>query len=251
MNENTPKREPQLDDLLGHFFDEAEVHMIFLEPDGRQFFLDMEEDNARIHGTFLAPGQTWARRSPPLGPYCDERKAIHEAGHAVICADEDIRVEYVTVVAHPGPLGKTFHGRCRYDYRLSELLKADRGTWGLKLIRANLGGPEAERIYWERAGFSVPAEARQGWADDHYGAKEQIIIAGWPDWEKVATPEAMARLTAPDVLAELERCQRAVRERIMQPRMWAAVKNVADKLQSEGAIDGREATQIVAACLCE
>jgi hypothetical protein len=253
-NTNAAKDEPQLNDLLGHFFDGAEVHMIFREPDGRQFHLLAAEPGARVHCNLLEPGQTWARRDggllPQTGSYCDERKAIHEAGHAVICADEGIKIEYVTVIAHDGPLGMTFHGRCRYDYRLTELLEAHRAQWGVKLVRANLGGPEAERIFWERKGSAVPDDYQQGWALDLSGAKDEIITAASGsrlidmDFEDVKV-----WYKAPQVLEELERQRIVVRERLLQPHVWEAVRQVAIKLMAEGAVDGQVATRIIAACL--
>jgi hypothetical protein len=30
---------PTLDDIIGHWFDDFDVHIIFCDPDGRQFFL--------------------------------------------------------------------------------------------------------------------------------------------------------------------------------------------------------------------
>jgi hypothetical protein len=121
---------PPPKDAIGHFFDGFEVHMVFRNSDGGQFYV-LKDTRERVPGFFLADGKTWARRDegqPAQGDWCDARRAIHEAGHAVICADEGIKVEYMTCLPFSGWNGTLYHGWCQFDYRLHELVKADPAT---------------------------------------------------------------------------------------------------------------------------
>jgi hypothetical protein len=231
--------DPPLDDLLGHVFDGRHVCKVFRGPDGRQFYL-FEIDGARERvppdrpGDWLAEGCTWRRLDGgphPGGDYCDERIAVHE----VTCVDQGIKVEYVT--------GVTFF--CQYDYRLRDRLKADRATWGEKVIRASLGGPEAERIFWERHGQLPPDDTQRGWSNDFSEARWQIIASDASDLAELDHDSFMERLHAPVVHSELLRLQGVVRQRLLQPAIWAAVERVAERLRAEGAIDGSTVRDLV------
>ena len=48
------------------------------------------------------------------------RRVVHEAGHAVVCFDVGIGVEYVTLASGQGRMGY-----CQYEYGLNAALKAD------------------------------------------------------------------------------------------------------------------------------
>jgi hypothetical protein len=214
-DEATPSEpDPPLDDLLGHVFDGSYVHKAFRGVEGRQFYLSVIDGaRDRVHGDWLAEGCTWRRLDGgphPDGNYCNERIAIHEAGHAVTCVDQGIKVEYVT--------GVPFF--CQYDYRLRDRLKADRATWGEKLIRASLGGPEAERIFWEWLGQLPADDTQRGWSDDFSEARWQIMASDGSDLAQLDHDSFMERLHSPAVQSELVRLQDVVRQRLLQPAIW-------------------------------
>jgi hypothetical protein len=204
-----------------------------------------------VYGHFLEEGSTWGRlhdgRPRPSGPCCDARTATHEAGHAVICADEGIKVQYVTGLAGAGWHGEGRLGFCQYDYNLPARLRADPGAWAEKVALATLGGPEAERIFWERRGEALPEDVRWGWADDRNRARDLIRQAREGPGEAGRDPAAQwARLQAPDITAEYERLSGLVRARLLQRQVWEVVQGVADQIRAEGAIDGRAVTAAVA-----
>ena len=242
MDEPTPLPEPGIDDIVGHVFDGIDVYIVFRDADSRQFWF-IPETGERWYGTYLEEGQTWR---PPAAPcpdgYCDRQKAIHEAGHAVICADEGIRVEYVTVLPSSGTDGEQLLGQCRYDYRLGQQLKADPQTWGPRAVKANLGGQEAECIYLERSGGEVTEQTRARWRNDSSAMRKQVAASfGW-DVDKFEP----AQLKAPCVLNEIERLRELVATRLSDPAIWRVVEAVANLLVRLGAIEGRVVSNLLA-----
>jgi hypothetical protein len=226
-----PGPDPPLDDLLGHVFGQGHVHPVFREADGRQFYLlQCEDGRERVHGdsSFLDEGCTWRRLDEGLPDrrrnWYEERTAVHEAGHAVIGVDQGIKVEYVTgAVAF----------WCQFDYRLRERLRADWATWGEKNMKAILGGPDAERIFWEWRGQQLPEDTNHGWSADLGRAKEVRMARDGPDTDQLGAQTELVRLQGVD------------RERLQQPAIWAAVERVAERLRAEGAIDGTTVRELV------
>jgi hypothetical protein len=116
---NTSNAVPPIEAVIGHWFALGEVHIVFAEADGRQFILDKETLD-RSFGDYLASGQTWGRREgafPLAGGANEEEKmrAYHEAGHAVVCIDEGIKVEFVTIIPSKGRHDEVRLGFCQYD----------------------------------------------------------------------------------------------------------------------------------------
>jgi hypothetical protein len=100
---NADDQVPPIERLIGHWFDGRAVHKVFIEDDGRQFILVKEETLVRLYDRYLEPGVTRGRRCAPtpISEAVRERakpRAYHEAGHALICVDEGIKVEYVTIM---------------------------------------------------------------------------------------------------------------------------------------------------------
>jgi hypothetical protein len=240
MDEPTPAPEPRDDDIIGHLFDGYEVHPIFRAPDGSQFLMD-KVTRERSADIYLAPGETWARWGAALVPgrvYGDRRKAIHEAGHAVVCADEGIRVEYVTVVSFIHWSGTTFFGWCQHDYRLRERIRTDPATWRMRAARFALGGPEAERIHFELAGEPLPDDTRDQWSGDELAVKKAVAASFGLDLKALSWPELKSELNSAQILDEVESLRDDVRDRLLDPKVWGAVESVAARLLSEGAIPG-------------
>src|SRR5262245_54190607 len=75
---------PPIEAIVGYWFACGEVHIVFDEGDGRQFYL-LKDTLERSHGNFLTPGQTWSRRDEPVplqgaGRIEGLLRAYHEAG---------------------------------------------------------------------------------------------------------------------------------------------------------------------------
>jgi hypothetical protein len=248
MNDSAKATEPTPDDILGHYFYGGEVHIVFCDHQGGQF-LFLPETSERVTGGFLAAGRKWARAEghPPSGRggYCDDWKAVHEAGHAVICADEGIKVEYATVVpSHVPGQGKTL-GFCRYDYHLPAKLKADPAVWVERFARAMVGGPEAEGYLLERCRASPSRDTLWAWDNDFYQVKMRLLAMDGVNIDDLDYDEAIARLKSPDLVARLDKLRGAVGERLRQSQIWEKVNQIAALLKSEGAIDGERVTRLV------
>jgi hypothetical protein len=228
---------PPIDAVIGHWFACGEVHIVFAEDDGRQFYL-IKETLERSYGTFLGPGQTWARREEPapLRGIAREQgmlRAYHEAGHAVACTDERIKVEYVTILPHRGWDDERLLGYCQYDYRLPEALKHDCPAWAEKAAKADLGGPLADYLYRSRKGLEVPEGVRYAWRNDRGKARRHLADKAAKEGKKI------------DLDRELDRLFDAVAERFQEPWAWAAISRVADRLCDEGAVSGQVVKEIV------
>jgi hypothetical protein len=228
---------PPIDAVVGHWFADGEVHVVFTEGDGRQFFL-LKETLERCYGTFLGPDQTWARRDPPAplrGIARDQGmlRAYHEAGHAVACTDEGIKVEYVTILPHRGWNGERLLGYCQYDYRLPEALEQECPAWAEKAAKADLGGPLADYLYRSRNGMDMPEEVRYAWRYDRSKARRDLAKKAAKESKKVHLDR------------ELDRLWDAVATRFQEPWAWAAISRVADRLCDEGAICGQVVKEVV------
>jgi hypothetical protein len=222
---------PRIEDILGHWFAVGEVHLVFREPDGRQFFLT-KDTRERVHGTFLDAGQTWGRREEPSPLRGDAReqvkvRAFHEAGHAVGCVDEGVKVEYVTIFSGTGWGGESFLGYCQYDYHLTDALRQRCPTWAERVARADLSGPVADCLFRERKGLDVPEDVRYAWGNDFGKARSRLANKG----------------VDPD--QELDRLLRAVTARFQEAWVWDAVSRVAERLCDEGAIPGQVVEELV------
>jgi hypothetical protein len=228
---------PPIDTRLGHWFACGEVHVVFPGDDGRQFFL-IKETLERCHGTFLDTGQTWARRDEPAplrGIARDEAmpRAYHEAGHAVACVAEGIKVEYVTILPHMGWGGERLLGYCQYDYRLPEALKHDCPAWAEKAAKADLGGPVADHLYRSLKGVEVPEDVRYAWQSDRGEARRHLADKAAKEGKEI------------DLDRELDRLFDAVAARFQEPWAWVAISRVADRLCDEGAVSGQVVQELV------
>lgn len=227
---------PPIEAVIGHWFACGKVHIVFAESDGRQFFL-MQEDHERAYGTFLKPGQHWNRRDEPTplqGRARDEGilRAYHEAGHSVICIDEGLKVEYITIVPHLGWNDERRLGYCQYDYRLQQALKADGETWTERAAKAELGGPLADYMFRNRSGMNVPDGIRYAWRNDRRNASRHVA-------EQVARENK-----AVDLERDIDRLFEVVSARLHVPYVWAAVAMIAERLCDEGAISGEVAVEL-------
>jgi hypothetical protein len=220
---------------IGHHFDGEIVHPVYIDSLGRQHILLEEGEGAvndPIYGPWLDEGKDWF--SPgvigPLSEYFrrkTERRAFHEAGHAGICFDLGIAVEYIAV-----PLGDR-KGRCQYDYRLNVFLKTDFPYRAEKFVRVMLGGMEAEKLYLERAGIAVEQEHPRAWSDDFELVREclnDMIERGLTD--------------SSNIDAEILRFQSRVRERLQESSVWGGIEAIAAKLVAESAISGKMARDL-------
>jgi hypothetical protein len=243
MSESSDSVVPPVDFVLGHYFDGREVHIVFRDPeDAERQFIVIKEERARLPGKFLEKGASWARHpQAPVGNYSQEWKAFHEAGHAVMCVREGIKVEFVTAVPSPSWGGEPTLGYCQYDYRLSQARAADPPKWAEKVAKAHLGGLVAETLYWERAGQKVPASSEQGWGNDLYLAKKEVISREGVDLDKVDLATGSKLFRSAEVGAELDRLREAVGQDLLDPPTWEAVCRVAARLGAEGAALPRSA----------
>jgi hypothetical protein len=228
---------PPIDAVVGHWYAGGEVHIIFAEDDGRQFFLT-KETQERCYGTFLGSDQTWARREEPgplRGIARDQGmlRAYHEAGHAVACIDEGIKVEYVTIISHVGWNGERLLGYCQYDYRIPEALEHDCSAWAEKVAKADLGGPLADYLYRSLEGLEVPEEVRHAWRHDRSKARRHLAERAAKEGKEV------------DLDQELDRLFDAVGARFQEPWAWVAVSRIANRLCDEGAISGQTVKEVV------
>jgi hypothetical protein len=206
--------------------------------DGRQFIFD-EEIGEGPYREFLAPCQTWGILRSGGGQY-NHRDATHETGHAVICIDEGLRAEYVTVIpktVHDPTTGgeRPRPGYCRYDYRLLQWFSTSPAAWGTNIAKINPAGQEAERIYLKGFGESVIQERQTFWDDDTRAAKKGVAASMGLNLERLEP----GQLNDPEILSEVERLRGLVQTRLSDPAVWAAVEAVANRLVAEGAIDGR------------
>jgi hypothetical protein len=238
MDEPTPT--PTAENTIGHVFHGCDVHRVCRGPGGRQFIVNAQTGECAYgEGAckeFLAPDQTWRSTGSGGGPH-EQRVAVHEAGHAVICIDERARAEFVTVVPTllPGSalFGKRMRiGYCCYDYRLPQWLSADPATWGTRIAKMDLGGPEADDIYFERRGAVPPQETRDGWRNDLINIEKHVA-------ESLGLNIRQLNENDPRILSEIGRLQGEVETRLRDPAVWAVVEAVANRLVEEGAIDGR------------
>jgi hypothetical protein len=228
---------PPIDAIVGHWYACGEVHIVFAEDDGRQFSL-IKETLERCHGTFLNPGQTWARRDEPAplrGTARDQGmlRAYHEAGHAVACVAEGIKVEYVTILPHRGWNGERLLGYCQYDYRLPAALERDGSVWAERVATADLGGPLADYLYHSLNGVVVPEKVRHAWRSDRGKARRQLADQAAKEGKEI------------DLDRELERLFDAVAARFREPWAWTAVSRLADRLCDEGAVGGHVVEELV------
>jgi hypothetical protein len=227
---------PPIGAVIGHWFACGEVHIVFGEDDGRQFFLT-KQTLERCYGTFLDPGQTWARRDEPtpLQGVAREQgmlRAYHEAGHAVACAVEGIKVEYVTIVPHLGWNGERLLGYCQYDYGLSESLEHDCSAWAEKAAKADLGGPLADYLCRGLKRLDVPTEIRYAWQHDRSKARRRLANKPAKEGKEV------------DLDRELDRLFDSVAARFRERWAWAAISRIAEKLCDEGAISGQVVEEV-------
>jgi hypothetical protein len=215
---------PCIDSIVGHWF-ARDVQAIFSDADG-QFFLEPEE-RKRIDGFFLEPGQGWAVRDrfqPSFGEarQQDMLRAVHEAGHAVACIDQGIRVEFLTIVRGSG-INRERLAYCQYDYHLILRDPMDDST-SAKVAVADLAGPIADRLYREANGFPTPTDITHAWEFDRANAKYRFAE---PDADK------------------FEGLDELVQGWIQEPHVWSAVLRIAEKLCDEGAISGDVAASLM------
>lgn len=228
-----------MDRPIGHDCFGGEVRAVYADSCGPyQLLDDGDEDGPRRQtGHWLGAGQDWssrgvkgqldANRRPVM-----MRRAVHEAGHAIICLDEGIKIEFVTIAVGQGRLGY-----CQYDYGLKHALKADLRAWGWKVARATLGGMEAEKLHLEQIGSVAEPEHPWAWSQD------LSDVQGW--LEDLLELQVAG---VPDAEGELARLQSSVRARLQLPELWSAVQEIANRLLVELAISGSMANQIVLAC---
>jgi hypothetical protein len=236
-DQEVSERVPPIEAIFGHWFAAGEVHIVFTEDDGRQFFL-VKPTLERSYGSFLDPGQTWARRDEPAPLQGIARaqgmlRAFHEAGHAVACIDEGIKVEYVTIVGHTGWNDEPRLGYCQYDYRLPAALKQDCSAWAEKAAKADLGGPVADYLYRSQNGVEAPEEVRYAWRNDRDKARRYLAGKAAKEGQEV------------DLDRELDRLFDATAARFQEPWIWDAVSRIANRLCDEGAICGHVANELV------
>src|SRR5438552_1421091 len=116
---------------LGHYFDGTHVHRIFLDPTHGQYYIH-PKSKAPIYRDRLPAEQVWGERG---GWFCTfphlNRIVAHEAGHAAICCLEQIKIEYVTLVAFEVDRQR-FTGMCQWDYCIEEKRLADPCLWAEK-----------------------------------------------------------------------------------------------------------------------
>ncbi len=228
---------PPIEAVIGHWFACGEVHIVFAEGDGRQFFL-IKETRERFYGTFLDPGHDWARREEPApltGAARDQGmlRAYHEAGHAVACIDEGIKVEYVTIIPQVGWNGEQFLGLCQYDYRLPEALEHDSSVWAEKTAKADMGGPLADYLFRERNKVAVPEEVRYAWRNDRSKARRHLANKAAKEGKEV------------DLEQQLDDLFALLAARFQEPWAWAAICEIADRLCNEGAVSGQVVKELV------
>jgi hypothetical protein len=228
---------PPIEAIIGHWLACGEVHIVFAERDGRQFYL-VKETLERSYGTFLAPGQAWARRdepSPLRGSAREqaEVRAFHEAGHAVVCIDQGIKVEYVTIIPHRWWNGGLLLGYCQYDYCLPTALEQDCSAWAETAAKADLGGPLADYMFRERKGLDIPDEVRFAWQNDRSKAGRQLADRARKEGRGV------------DLNQELNSLVDAVRRRLEEPWAWDAISRIANRLCDEEAICGQVAKELI------
>jgi hypothetical protein len=229
--------DPPIEAIIGHWFAAGEVHIVFADPDGRQFYL-VKETRERSYGNFLDPDQTWGvrdRLTPLRGIERAEGmlRAVHEAGHAVACILEGIRVEFITIVPSRGWNGERRLGFCQYDYRLPEALRNDCLNLAEKTATADIGGPWADYIYREQNGLPKPEAIRYAWEHDYNEAEKRL------------TEKAMRAGKKVDLDQEIDRLNDSLRQRFQKPWIWGAITQIATKLCDEGAISGQAAKEIV------
>jgi hypothetical protein len=222
--------EPSMDAIIGHWFACGVVHIVFAEADGQQFYL-LPGSLERSYGVFLDPGQTWGRRDPPMPIQGTARaqamlRAFHEAGHAVACIDEGIKVEYITIVSHAGMSGEPRLGFCQYDYRVDTRLRAE------SVAKAQLAGPYADYMYRERNGIEIGDEIRNAWRYDRSKARRIIEEKARQEGGTVNSEQVVDGLF--DIVAV----------RFKEPWVWIALSEIADRLCTEGAISGGVAREI-------
>jgi hypothetical protein len=228
---------PPIDAIVGHWFAGGEVHIVFAGKDGRQFFL-VKETLERVFGDFLEPSQIWSRRENPVplrGVDLEEARlrAFHEAGHAVVCVDEAINVEFVTIIPSTGWNGQRQLGFCQYDYRLPEALKNDRLDLAEKTARTDMGGPWADHIFRQRNGLPTPEAVRYAWEHDRREARKRIADKAFRLGKKI------------NLDLELDRLSDMAGARLQEAWAWSAVTGIANQLCQEGAISGQVAKEIV------
>jgi hypothetical protein len=236
-SDDDPSSVPPIEAVIGHWFGIGEVHIVFTDDDGRQFIL-LKETRERFYGSFLAPGQSWASEGKCRPLQGGERvrmaaRAYHEAGHAVACIDEGIKVEYVTIVPQMLWNDLPVLGYCQYDYRLPVALEQDCSAWAEKVAMADLGGPMADSLFRQRNELDTSEEVRFAWRQDICTARQHIENKARKEGREV------------DAQQEVDRLMDAVVTRFLEPWAWGAISRVADRLLDEGAICGAAVKEMV------
>jgi hypothetical protein len=220
---------------IGHFFDGWKVEPVYTDLLGQYILIDQDDggEPQRLNGRFLNEGQDWLSRGVS-GQFNENqrlvmmRRAVHESGHAVICLEEGIAVEYITIAPKQGQLGY-----CQYEYGLTDKLKANISAWGEKFVRITLGGMEAEKLFLDKVGSSSEPEHPMAWSKDQWVSRECIN-------EMIG----LGLTYTVDVDIELSRLQSSVRERLQLSEVWSIVETIAERLLEELAISGTMAKKI-------
>lgn len=154
------------------------------------------------------------------------RRAIHEAGHAAVCFEVGIGVNYVVVRDDGG-------GYCKHEDAMNARLEYEFPAWGERFLLTILGGMAAEERFAAEHGLPPGPEHLIAWSED------QRLF------QKGMACMVMHGLVRPgDEPAEFRRLREVVQVMVAGDGVWAGINAIADELLLHERITGVRAEEV-------